>query len=98
MEIPARIRAYADVIVVKETGMAHRPAMVQTVIGQGDRWDAGLEKMVKVPVYGHGWHPGCEPTPDIDDPVPAVVQYSAGWAHHLGHPGCPDCWPDNPQE
>jgi hypothetical protein len=93
MEIPRNLRAYAEVVVDVGTGVAHRPATFQTVIGHRGRWDREAEEMVQEPVYGLGWYPRCATAPGPDDPAPKIVHHSAGWAAHLGYDGCPACWP-----
>jgi hypothetical protein len=94
MEIPVGIRPYAEVVIDRATGLAHRPAAVKTIIRQTDRWDPDLAKMVKVDVHGWATYPRCLTAPGPDDPRPDTYELSAGWAHHLGHPGCPQCWPE----
>lgn len=91
MEIPHRIRAYAEVVVDRATGVAHRVGAHKTVVRQSARWD-GTE-MVPVDVYGWSWYPRCMTAPEPGGPAPHTYAMSAAWAHMLGHPGCPQCWP-----
>lgn len=98
MEIPTAVRGYAEVV-VDAAGVAHRPASYRYVSGSYTRriWEgatptSGGFREQTDPIYDLGWYPKCQAEP-ASETRPTVRQYSAGWAHHLGHPGCPDCWP-----
>jgi hypothetical protein len=93
MQIPVRIRAYAEVVVDRATGIAHRPASLRRVVGYRDRWDAAAQQMGRVELYGYTTYPRCMTAPEPGVPELKVFLYSAGWAAMLGIDGCPACWP-----